>query len=75
MNVQNEKIALAKRLLETDDEVVLLQIKEVFESHEKDFWNDLPEHVKAGIERGKKHAAEGKLTAHDEVMKKYAKYL
>ncbi len=73
--MQNEKIALAKRLLDTDDEIVLLQIKEVFESHEKDFWNDLPEHVKAGIERGKKQAAEGKSTPHDEVVKKYAKYL
>lgn len=40
-----------------------------------DFWNDLPPHVKAGIERGKKQAAEGKLTPHDEVMKRYAKYL
>ncbi len=28
--------------------------------------------VKAGIERGRKQAAEGKLTPHDEVMKKYA---
>ena len=75
MDVQTEKIALAKRLLETDDEAILLQIKEVFEDHEKDFWNDLPEHVKTGIERAKKEAAEGKLTSHDEVMKKYAKYL
>jgi hypothetical protein len=75
MDVQTEKIELAKRLLETDDEAVLLQIKEVFESHDKDFWSDLPEHVKAGIERGRKQAAEGKLTPHDEVMKKYAKYL
>ena len=75
MDVQTEKIALAKRLLETDDEAVLLQIKDVFENHDKDFWSDLPEHVKAGIERGRKQAAEGKLTPHDEVMKKYAKYL
>jgi len=75
MDVQVEKIELAKRLLETDDEAVLLQIKEVFENNDKDFWNDLPEHVKAGIERGQKQAAEGKLTPHDEVMKKYAKYL
>ena len=75
MDLQNEKIILAKRLLETDDEAVLLQIKEVFDNNEKDFWNDLPEHVKAGIERGRKQAAEGKLTPHDEVMKKYAKYL
>jgi hypothetical protein len=39
------------------------------------FWNDLPKHVKTGIERGRKQAAEGKLTPHDRVMKKYAKYL
>jgi hypothetical protein len=75
MDVQVEKIELAKRLLETDDEAVLLQIKEIFESNEKDFWNDLPDHVKAGIENAKKQVAEGKLTPHDEVMKKYAKYL
>ena len=75
MDVQTEKIALAKRLLETDDESILLQIKEVFESQDKDFWTDLPLHVKAGIERGQKQASEGKLTPHDEVMKRYAKYL
>lgn len=74
MDLQTEKIELAKRLLATDDEAVLQQIKDVFESQDKDFWNDLPEHVKAGIERGQKQAAEGKLTPHDEVMKKYAKY-
>ncbi|MDB5031046.1 hypothetical protein [Mucilaginibacter sp.] len=75
MDVQIEKIALAKRLLETDDEAVLLQIKEVFESNDKDFWNDLPEHVKAGIERSRKQAADGKLIPHEEVMKRYSKYL
>ena len=75
MDVQTEKIALAKRLLETDDEAILLEIKQIFESHQKDFWNDLPPHVKAGIIRAKKQADEGKVTAHDEVMKNYAKYL
>jgi len=47
MDLQTEKIELAKRLLETDDESVLLQIKEVFDSYDNDFWNELPEHVKA----------------------------
>jgi len=75
MDLQSLKIELAKRLLETDDEAVLLQIKEVFENNDKDFWNDLPEHVKAGIERGQKQAAEGKFTPHEELMKKYVKYL
>lgn len=75
IDLQTEKTELAKRLLQTEDETVLLQIKEVFENYDKDFWNDLPEHVKAGIERGRKQATEGKLTPHDEVMKKHGKYL
>jgi hypothetical protein len=50
MNIQTEKIELVKRLLDTDDESVIQQVKAVFETHEKDFWDDLPEHVKAGIE-------------------------
>ncbi|HWZ36207.1 MAG TPA: hypothetical protein VNW51_08620 [Mucilaginibacter sp.] len=53
MDIQTEKTALVKRLLDTYDEAVLLQVKEVFEHNEKDFWNDLPEHVKEGIERSK----------------------
>ena len=32
MDVQTEKIQLAKRLLEADDESILLQIKEVLKS-------------------------------------------
>jgi hypothetical protein len=75
MDIQTEKIALVKRLLDTDDEAVLNQVKEVFENSEKDFWQDLPEHVKAGIDRSKQQAAAGLLTPHEEVMKKYARYL
>ncbi len=58
---------MAKRLLETNDESVLLQIKEVFESQDKDFWTDLPPHAKAGIQRAQKQASEGNLTLYHEV--------
>ncbi|HVS93610.1 MAG TPA: hypothetical protein VHE59_16340 [Mucilaginibacter sp.] len=75
MNIQAEKIELVKRLLDTDDESVIQELKNVFTSHEKDFWSDLPDHVKAGIEHSRKQAEQGLLTAHDEVMKGYAKYL
>lgn len=75
MNIEAEKIVLVKRLLDTDDEVVLNQLKEVFERNEKDFWNDLPEHVKQGIERSKQQAEAGLFTPHDDVMKKYTGYL
>jgi hypothetical protein len=75
MNIQTEKIELAKRLLDTDDESIIKQVKDIFESHEKDFWNELPEHVKAGIEKSRKQAEEGLLTPHNEVKKRYTKYL
>ena len=75
MNLLVEKIELAKRLLEVEDKGLLLQIKQVFENDAKDFWPDLPEHVKQGIERAQKQAAEGKLIPHNEVISKYAKYL
>ena len=75
MDIQTEKISLAKRLLDTDDEAILQQLKEVFEHNEQDFWKDLPDHVKAGITRSRKQAEAGLLTPHEDVMKKYAKYL
>ncbi len=75
MNIQSEKIELVKRLLDTNDEAILQQIKDVFENQDKDFWDELPDHVKNGIARAKKQANEGLFTPHDEVMKKYDKYL
>ena len=75
MDIQTEKLQLVKRLLDTDDETVLQQVKDIFENNKKDFWNDLPDHVKNGIERARKQAETGLLIPHEEVMKKYAKYL
>ncbi|MEO8886294.1 MAG: hypothetical protein ABI367_09545 [Mucilaginibacter sp.] len=73
MDIQTKKTSLVKHLLDKNDESLIQQIKDVFEHNEKDFWNDLPENVKAGIERSRKQAESGVLTPHDEVMKKYAK--
>jgi len=62
-------------VLETDDEGILLQLREVFEHNESDIWSELPDHVKKGIEIAQKQVAEGNVRSHEEVMKKYAKYL
>ncbi|MBB5397230.1 hypothetical protein [Mucilaginibacter sp. AK015] len=75
MNLIAEKLELAKRLLDVEDEGLLFQLKQVMDNNGKDFWDDLPENVKQGIERSRKQAADGKLTSHDEIMSKYAKYL
>lgn len=45
------------------------------ERTKKDFWDDLPESVKERIKHSQAQAEAGKLTPHDEVMKKYIKYL
>jgi hypothetical protein len=74
MNLLAEKMELAKRLLEVEDEGLLFQIKQIFDNNEKDFWDDLPEPVKQGIVRAKQQAAEGKLTSHAEVMAGMQKY-
>jgi hypothetical protein len=75
MNIEAEKIELVKRLLDINNDALIIQVKELLENHEKELWDDLPAHVKAGIERGKKQADAGMFTPHEEVMKKYEKYL
>ncbi|MDT3402740.1 hypothetical protein [Mucilaginibacter terrae] len=65
---------MAKRLLDTDDEELLQQLKNVFENYQLQT-NDLPDYVKAGIARAQEQAAAGLLTPHDAVMEKYKRYL
>ncbi|HET8830318.1 MAG TPA: hypothetical protein VFM79_13310 [Pelobium sp.] len=75
MGILEDKIALAKRILETDDSSLLQQVKDFFAVRETDFWDELPESVKEAIKKGQQEANEGLLTPHEEVMKKYQKYL
>lgn len=75
MNLQAEKIELAKRLLDTNDLGLIQEIKAVFHKKEAEYWQALPDHVKQGIKRGQQQALENKLTSHESVMNKYSKYL
>ena len=40
-----------------------------------DFWETLPKHVKEGVSRAQKQSLDGETKSHEEVMKKYSKYL
>ncbi|MBK0381364.1 hypothetical protein I5M32_00200 [Pedobacter sp. SD-b] len=75
MDLQTQKIELAKMLLETEDVSLLNEIKNLFVKRERDFWDELPKQVKDGIYRGLNQAKEGLVTPHEEVMKKHEKYL
>lgn len=75
MNLEAEKIELAKRVLETQDANLLMQIRSLFEDYEELTWDKLPDHVKEGIKRGEADIEHGRIHTHEEVMKKHAKYL
>ena len=52
MNIQAEKIALAKMLLETDDPKIIESIKEIFKKEQTpDFWDSLSVEQRKEIEK------------------------
>ena len=75
MSIEALKIEIAKKVFETDDENLLSELDMLLNYSEKVVLEELPKHVQEGIKRGLKQAEEGRLTPHDEVMKRYAKYL
>jgi len=48
-----------------------IKAKITFEENEIDFWEELPEHVKAGILESQEQFKQGKVSMHEEVMAKY----
>jgi hypothetical protein len=55
--------------------VYLLLAKQQNKTDEKDFWDELPDYVKVGIEEGLAQSERGEGIPHDEVMKQIkAKY-
>jgi hypothetical protein len=64
-----EKDALIKKLISTEDDAILNQVREILDISESDFWNNLNPKLKAGIERGIQQAQNGDLTFNSEVMK------
>lgn len=74
MDIQTEKIALAKRVLDIEDEMLLQELKTLLEVHEHYSEAELPDYVKRGVEKSRKQIADGQTLPHDEVMKKYPKY-
>ena len=69
MNLQAEKIELAKLLLDTEDETLVQQIRALFKSRKKDFWEELPEHVKKGVEKSREQAKNGQLIPFEDIIK------
>lgn len=74
MNIQAQKIELAKQLFEIKSEIILKQIKALLKAHKTDLWDELSDEQKASVKRAKTQLANGEGVSHKEVMKKYKKW-
>ena len=68
MNIQLEKIELMKLLLETENPTIISSIKKIFQKEKKDWWDDLPDYAKEGIEEGERDIENGDVFTFEEVM-------
>ncbi len=75
MNLQSEKLEVAKLVLATENKTILMQIKSIFETEKIDFWDDLPHKIKADVDEALQQSKAGLGKPHKEVMKKYKKWL
>jgi predicted transcriptional regulator len=77
MSQESEKLALIRWLSELQDEDVLDLIKWIKTKHKEgnDWWENLSRAEKASIDEGLKAIANGEVYDHEEVKKRYQKWL
>ena len=76
MDIQTEKIELAKRLLDTEDRGIIDAIKSVFKSFDADEdWSDLPDKVIADAKESMRQINEGKGIPFEIARETYKKWL
>lgn len=72
MNIQAEKIALAKMLLETENPRIIASIKKIFSKENKsDFWNDLSVEQKEEIQKASLEIDSDEVIDYDLFMQNY----
>ncbi|WP_299157072.1 hypothetical protein [uncultured Christiangramia sp.] len=72
MNIQAEKIELAKLLLNTDNPKIIQSIKQIFKKERTtDFWDELTLDQKKEIKSAKKQIKEGKSSDYESFMTKH----
>ena len=79
MSTAELKNYLVKLIIDIEDESLLEKVKSYVSTlvtgKDVDWWDTISEDEKASIEKGIEQADKGQLTPHDEVMKKYKKWL
>jgi hypothetical protein len=71
MDIQAEKIELVKLLLDTDSPEIINRVRSVFDRVADDFYDELPEHIKANIDKATTDIEKGDIYDHDDVMREF----
>jgi hypothetical protein len=72
MDIQAEKIQLAKLLLETENLNIIKAIKTIFKQNKEfDFWDELSAEQKDEIEKASTEIENGEITDYDSFMLKH----
>jgi hypothetical protein len=73
MRIEAIKLELIEWLAKLEDNETIKYLKIVKDSknNKNDWWNDLTEEQKRGIQKGLKDIEEGRVFSHEEVRRKY----
>ena len=69
MDIQAEKLELAKLILSTNDRGIIDQVRSLFKGTDENWWNELPAHVRKGINESIEQANRGEFISFDDVKK------
>ena len=62
------KFKMVEKIITTEDDVLLTEVKSLLGLDDRDFWDELSEETKASIQRGLEESKRGDTRPHDEVM-------
>ncbi|WP_343696493.1 hypothetical protein [Flavobacterium sp.] len=71
MDIQFEKLEVIKILEETNDPLIIKEVKKLLTEMKKDWWNDLTDAQKADIAQSELEIERGEYISYEDMMKKY----
>ncbi len=75
MDIQAEKIELAKLILNTEDLGLIKKVRALFKNQSKNWLDQLPAHVQQGINESIEQANRGEFIPYDQVKKEVSSLL
>ncbi|MEI6748444.1 MAG: hypothetical protein ACOYMF_00875 [Bacteroidales bacterium] len=78
MNLSAEKLEIIQRIIDIQDNDLIALLKKIISAphvSEADWWDTVTQEERASINKGLEDIQQGKVYSHDQVRKKYEKWL